>query len=112
MDSLPSPFTISIDGVTIAQVSESSSQGPIQAELGSNAAVFTLHENQLKCGNWQLGRNLSEDRSMLPKKVLWFETNAESEARVQPVTARQDGDGYQIQFASMTTSQASRLSES
>ena len=104
MDSLPSPFTVSIDGLTIAQVSTNGNQGPLQAELGPNAAIFTLHDSRLRCGDWLLARNVSEDRSMLPKKVLWFEANAENEARIQPVTARRDGDSYQIQFAGISTS--------
>ncbi len=100
MDTLPSPFTISIDGASIAERS-SSSDDQMQAELGSPAAVFTLRDSRLTCGNWLLARNMSEDRSMLPKKVLWFP--ADSTAHVQPVTARNEGDMYHILFGSTST---------
>ncbi|CAO2650812.1 Nn.00g091090.m01.CDS01 [Neocucurbitaria sp. VM-36] len=98
MASLPSPFTIEIGGTPIAKV-EDATHGPIQATLGSNAAVFTLKDHRLVCGDWALARNKSEDRSLLPKPALWFKLGAESDERAQPVSARKEGDEYQIRFA-------------
>ncbi|KAH7348224.1 hypothetical protein BKA66DRAFT_432210 [Pyrenochaeta sp. MPI-SDFR-AT-0127] len=98
MDSLSFPFTIEIDGTPIAKFDDSGSP-PIQAQLGPNAAVFTLKDSRLACDDWVLGRNKSEDRSLLPKKVLWFKADAGGDDRVQPVTARKDAEEYQIKFA-------------
>lgn len=98
MESLSFPFTIEIGGTPIAKVDDSNPQ-PIQATLGHNAAVFSLKDARLKCGDWLLARNRSEDRSLLPKQILWFKAGSEGDERVQPVTARQDGDNYQIQFS-------------
>ncbi|KAF1852221.1 uncharacterized protein K460DRAFT_273010 [Cucurbitaria berberidis CBS 394.84] len=98
MDSIDSPFTIEIDGKPIANVGDSSHL-PVQAALGSNAAVFTLKDNRLKSGDWVLARNITEDRSFLPKQVLWFKAGADSDKQVHPVTAQKVADGYQIKFA-------------
>lgn len=98
MESLGFPFTIEIEGVPIAEV-ENNDQDLIQATLGANAAVFTLKESRLTCGDWYLARNKSEDRSLLPKQVLWFKATADSQGRAQPVTAKKNGEVYQISFA-------------
>lgn len=100
MGSLLSPFTIEIDGTPVAKVEETTHR-PIQATLGPDAAVFTLKDHRLVCGDWALARNKSEDRSLLPKQVLWFKLGPESDERAQPVSARKEGDEYQIRFAGM-----------
>jgi hypothetical protein len=97
MDSLDSPFTIEINGSPISKTPENAEE-PIQAKVGSDAAIFTLKNGLLQCGDWVLGRAVTENRSMLPKKVLWFKGST-SEGKVQPVTAKEDGGSHQVLFA-------------
>jgi hypothetical protein len=98
MDSLPSPFTIEIDGNPIAKV-DGTAEDRTHAKIGKEAAVFELKNSRLQCDGWILARSKPEDRSFLPKRVMWFK--AESDAPVHTVTASQDGDSYQLKFASM-----------
>jgi hypothetical protein len=97
MESLETSFIVEIDGTPIAQVSDDT-KDRTQATTGSKAAVFTLKNGRLQSGDWLLGRNRTEDRSMLPKQVLWFPMSEDSEKLVKPVTAHQDGDSYQLKF--------------
>ncbi|KAH9876412.1 hypothetical protein J1614_003543, partial [Plenodomus biglobosus] len=98
MDSLAFSFQIEIDGNAIV-VADGESQDPVQAALGGNAAIFTLRNNELKSGDWILAQNKSEDRSLLPKQVLWFKLGTQSADRAQPVSVTKDGSSYQIKFA-------------
>ncbi|KAF2791176.1 hypothetical protein K505DRAFT_327055 [Melanomma pulvis-pyrius CBS 109.77] len=98
MDSLSSSFTIEVNGRPIANVGDGA-EDPIQAKTGSEAAVFTLKDGRLQCGDWLLGRSVTEDRSFLPKQVLWFKSNKDSDRRVRPVTASENGGSYQLRFA-------------
>jgi hypothetical protein len=107
MDSLDSPFTIEIDGKPVARISDSD-QSRTQAKIaaGTDAAVFTLQDGNLQCGGWMLGRNKTEDRSLLPKKVLWFKIDvngerADTKDQVLPVAAEKDGDSYKLKFNGM-----------
>ena len=97
MASLDSPFTIELNGSPIAHVGQNA-EDKTQAKTGSEAAVFTLKDGQLQCGGWVLGRNKTENRSMLPKEVYWFKSGAYDDKRVQPVAAHQDGDSIQLKF--------------
>jgi hypothetical protein len=99
MDSLPSPFTIEIDGKPIAKLA-ADADDHTQARLGDDAAVFSLKDKRLQCGDWIVGRDLTENRSFLPKKVAWYKAGKENEERVQPVTARKEGEEYQLVFTS------------
>lgn len=105
MDSLPSSFTIEVNGNPIVSVGSDAEHG-VQATTGSNAAVFTLKDGRLQCGDWFLGRSIKEDRSFLPKPVLWFK----STEGIQPVTASENGDSYQLRFSSMFLRRESVLS--
>jgi hypothetical protein len=53
-----------------------------------------------------MGRDLMENRSFGPKKVSWYKANVENEKRVQPVTAKKEGDAYQLIFKSMFESRS------
>ncbi|KAF1359110.1 hypothetical protein EJ07DRAFT_178701 [Lizonia empirigonia] len=97
MDSLDSPFTIELNGSPIANVGNNA-EDKTQAKIGSEAAIFTLKDGRLQYGNWILGRNKTENRSMLPKEVYWFKSGADDEKRVKPVAAHQDGDSIQLKF--------------
>lgn len=97
MDSLDKPFTIELNGSPIANVG-SNAADKTQAKTGSGAAVFTLEHGFLKQGDWVLGRNLTENRSMLPKEVYWFKSGSDNDKRVKPVAAHQDGDSVQLKF--------------
>jgi hypothetical protein len=96
MDSLPSSFTIEVNGSPIARVSSDAEHG-VPAKTGDDAAVFTLEDGRLRCGDWFLGRSMKEDRSFLPKPILWFK----SIEGVRPVTASENKDSYQLRFSSM-----------
>lgn len=97
MDSLDSPFTIELNGSPIANVGNNA-EDKTQAKIGSEAAIFTLKDGRLQYGDWILGRNKTENRSMLPKEVYWFKSGADDEKRVKPVAAHQDGDSIQLKF--------------
>jgi hypothetical protein len=102
MDTLPSPFSISINDKPIAKISDTdSSRTQAKVESGGQAAVFELKNGRLGCGGWMLGRNLTEDRSMLPKKVMWFKMAEEEERTVQKVEAEKEGDSYVLRFGGM-----------
>ncbi|KAJ4353057.1 hypothetical protein N0V95_003710 [Ascochyta clinopodiicola] len=97
MDSLDTPFTIELNGSPIANVGNSA-EDKIQATTGSEAAIFTLQDGRLRQGDWFLGRNLTENRSMLPKEIYWFKSSADGEKRVSPVAAHRDGDSILLKF--------------
>ncbi|KAF1946862.1 hypothetical protein EJ02DRAFT_450213 [Clathrospora elynae] len=96
MDSLPSPFTVEIDGKPITAASSSDSDRT-QAKTGTDAAVFELKDSRLQSNGWILARARSEDRSFLPKQVYWFKEDTDTQ--VHAVTATKDGDSYQLKFS-------------
>jgi hypothetical protein len=100
MDAIPSPFTIEIDGKPVAKLAENAEEYS-QAKVGKDAAVFNLKDKRLQCGEWVMGRDLTENRSFGPKKVSWYKASAENEGRVQHVTAKKEGGAYQLVFTSM-----------
>ncbi|KAJ6089467.1 hypothetical protein N7467_004683 [Penicillium canescens] len=89
MANLPSSFIITLDGTPIAKNDE----GQIShAETdGSNPAVFTLNDGLLESDGWYLGRSLSEDRGLLPKRVFWHMKG--SEDSIQKTTIDEDENG-------------------
>ncbi|KAM0330627.1 hypothetical protein ACHAQA_003576 [Verticillium albo-atrum] len=97
MDSLDSPFTIEFGGKSIVKVA-GDFEGYVQAETGSEPAVFTLNNGRLSSGDYVLGRSASEDRSFLPKPIFWFKKNDGSGLKVQTVTAQERGESYQLIF--------------
>ena len=97
MDSLDTPFTIELNGSPIANVG-SNAEDKTQAKCGSEAAVFTLKDGHLQHDGWVLGRNKTENRSMLPKEVYWFKAGDDVDKRVKPVAAHKDGDAIQLKF--------------
>ncbi|KAH8723557.1 hypothetical protein GQ44DRAFT_309939 [Phaeosphaeriaceae sp. PMI808] len=106
MDSLDSAFTIEINGKAIGKI-DNSRESRTQADVaaGNDAAVFTLKEGRLESAGWQLGRGLTEDKSFMPKQVLWFKTEVDSEPfspdtsdNVRPVAAEKQGDSYTLLF--------------
>jgi len=99
MDNLDTPFTIEVNGKPISKAQDDSEE-PIPAKVGSEAAVFTLKEGRLVCGDRVLGRNITENRSMLPKPVYWFKESVGKE-KVRPITAEEKDGGYSIMFAGM-----------
>ncbi|KAH7400628.1 hypothetical protein DE146DRAFT_677384 [Phaeosphaeria sp. MPI-PUGE-AT-0046c] len=97
MDQIPNSFTIEIDGKPIAKV-DKSAEDRTEVKLGDDAAIFTLKNSQLQCGEWIAGRDWTENRSYGPKKVSWYKANAENEKRVQPVNAKKNGETYELAF--------------
>jgi hypothetical protein len=107
METLDTPFTIEINGKPIARISDSDDTRT-QAKVGtaSDAAVFRLQDGSLECGGWMLGRNKTEDRSLLPKQVLWFKVNvkgekADSKEQILPIVVEKNGDSYKPKFNGM-----------
>jgi hypothetical protein len=105
MDSIPSPFTIKINGKPVTKLDQNA-EDPSPSKVGKDAAVFNLKNNRLQSGDWYMGRDLMENRSFGPKKVSWYKANVENEKRVQPVTAKKEGDAYQLIFKSMFESRS------
>jgi hypothetical protein len=104
MDTLPSSFSIEVNGKPIAKIGDSeASKTQAKVETGAEAAVFELKNGRLGCGGWMLGRNLTEDRSMLPKKVLWFKMSEDEEKSIQPVAAEKEGESYVLRFGGECT---------
>ncbi|KAJ8117662.1 hypothetical protein OPT61_g1195 [Boeremia exigua] len=97
MDGLNKSFTIELNGSPIANVGNNA-EDKTQAKTGSEAAIFTLKNGMLQNGDWVLGRNLTENRSFMPKEVYWFKSGADNDKRVQPVVAHQDGDIIELKF--------------
>jgi hypothetical protein len=97
MDSLPSPFTIEIDGNPITTVA-AGAEDRTQAKTGTDAAVFELKNSRLQSDGWILARSRVEDRSALPKQVLWMK--ADTDVPMHVVTATKYGDSYQLKFNS------------
>ncbi|CAN9136556.1 unnamed protein product [Alternaria sp. RS040] len=97
MDSIPSTFTIEIGGKPVANVEKDAEDGS-QAKLGAVPAIFSLKNSRLQSGDWIMGRNQVENRSYLPKRVSWYKANAENEKLVQLVTAKKEGESYQLIF--------------
>ncbi|KAF2221280.1 hypothetical protein BDZ85DRAFT_15039 [Elsinoe ampelina] len=100
MDTLASPFTISVEGKPIADVGESTLD-TVQAKIGSKPATFSLKNGWIHSGDWVLGRATRENRSLLPKQVFWFKTSPDVQSRVQPVQVRHKDGRYEISFSSM-----------
>ena len=48
-----------------------------------------------------LGRNKTEDRSLLPKKVLWFRVGEREREGVHPVVVEKSGEEYRPMFHGM-----------
>lgn len=97
MDSLDTPFTIELNGSPIANIGNNAGD-KTQAECGSEAAVFTLKDGRLQYGEWVLGRNKTENRSMLPKEVYWFKFGEDVDKKVKSVAAYKDGEDIQLKF--------------
>jgi hypothetical protein len=97
MENLDSPFTIELDGSPITNTG-SDATDKTQAKIGSEAAVFTLKDGRLQQGDWVLGRNKTENRSLLPKEVYWFKSSADDGQRIKPVAAHRDGEVIQLKF--------------
>ncbi|RSL60495.1 hypothetical protein CEP54_006730 [Fusarium duplospermum] len=95
MDSLPRPFTITVNGQKVAPPVENGDDR-IHAATGSDEAVFTLKECHLQSNGWFLGRWQIEDRSLLPKRIYWFKAGQED--RIQPVFAVEEGDSVVLKF--------------
>lgn len=87
-------FTIKVNGNPITNPGEIDDR--LQAQTGSDAAVFTLKHDRLTSGGNFLGRHLVEDRSLLPKKVYWVK--AEDEDRIQHVQVSQHDNVYHLNF--------------
>jgi hypothetical protein len=98
MASIPSAFTIEIDGKPITRCSDDS-KDKTHAKTGTDAAVFKLENNRLKSDGWTLARSMAENKMLGPKQVMWYRPG--SELSVQDVTATKDGDSYQLKFPSM-----------
>jgi hypothetical protein len=98
MENLDRPFTIELNGSPIARVDDNAEE-MTHAKTGSEPAVFTLRDGRLQQGDWVLGRFMVEDRSLLPKRVLWFRPGNQM---VQPVVAHQDGGNVKLKFADAT----------
>ncbi|KAE8342102.1 hypothetical protein BDV24DRAFT_162657 [Aspergillus arachidicola] len=95
MATLPSSFIITLDGTPIAK-NVNPDEEQIHAETDhNNPAVFTFNNGLLESDGWYLGRFQIEDRSLLPKRVLWHKKGGEvGEDLIQKTTI--DNEGGQL----------------
>ncbi|KAG7142623.1 hypothetical protein HYQ45_000990 [Verticillium longisporum] len=98
MDTLDFPFSIELGGASIVQAAGNAEE-PVQAKTGFKAAIFTLKDGRLSSGDFILGRYASEDRSFLPKPVLWFKKTDGDGPKVQRVTAKEKDGSFQLIFS-------------
>ncbi|KAJ5099620.1 hypothetical protein N7532_006621 [Penicillium argentinense] len=97
MESIPGTFIIKVDYQPVSVVKDGN-EDKTHACLGPDPAVFTLVDGHLESGDWILGRSLVEDRSLLPKRVLWFNKQSTRTDMVHKVLAFPDGDSYRLEF--------------
>ncbi|KAF9775879.1 hypothetical protein IL306_005987 [Fusarium sp. DS 682] len=94
--SLPGRFMIIVDGKPVTNPQENG-EPMIQAQSGDPAAIFELRDGRLLSGDWALGRLNFEDRSMMPKRVLW--RRKEEAQELQPVQVEDFGGSPELKFA-------------
>ncbi|RGP69193.1 hypothetical protein FLONG3_7829 [Fusarium longipes] len=98
-DILPRRFSISIDGQPIAMptsVPDRTQAQPV-GPGGFQPAVFEVWNEHLVAGPFVMGRVFAEDRSLMPKRVVWCERDDVNQ--VQPVQVQMGEDGPQIKLS-------------
>ncbi|BAE64691.1 unnamed protein product [Aspergillus oryzae RIB40] len=92
MANLPTSFIITLNGTPIAK-NINPDEEQIHAEADhNNPAVFTFSNGLLESDGWYLGRSVIEDRSLLPKRVLWHKKGGEvGEDLIQKTTIEDQG---------------------
>ncbi|KAJ5587871.1 uncharacterized protein N7459_003636 [Penicillium hispanicum] len=98
MDCIERPFTVTVNGQTVTKADENG-EAQIHASLGPEPAVFTLNQGRLECDDWYLGRSLVDDRSLLPKRVLWFKKDATGPSLIHSTTAVAADGSYKLLLA-------------
>lgn len=98
MDNFEGDFIIEVNYQPISKVEENG-EPQVHASLGPDPAVFKLVDGRLESGNWVLGRSLIEDRSLLPKRVFWFDKQQTDMGSVQKTTAVPQDGSYTLEFA-------------
>lgn len=99
--SLPRRFSITIDGMPVAMPKSDPQERP-QAEPARNGerpAVFEIVENHLVCGELVMGRSFIEDRSLMPKRVIW--SPVQEMNQIQPIRVEQGEDGPELRLQGM-----------
>ncbi|KAF4345036.1 hypothetical protein FBEOM_910 [Fusarium beomiforme] len=94
--SLPGKFIIVVDGKPVANPQENG-EPFIQAQSGDPPAIFELRGGRLISGDWALGRLHFEDRSLLPKRLLW--RRKEEVEELQPVQVEEYGGPPELKFS-------------
>ncbi|KAE8139826.1 hypothetical protein BDV38DRAFT_241291 [Aspergillus pseudotamarii] len=95
MAALPDYFTITLGGSLITRKNIDPDEQQIHAEVGhTDPAIFTLNnDGLLESGDWYLGRFLVEDRSLLPKRVLWHKKGGEIDVGMIQKTTIEERNG-------------------
>ena len=91
--SLPRRFSITIDGLPVAMPKTDPREHP-QAEParhGEEPAIFEIQNDHLVCGPLVMGRLFFEDRSLMPKRVIWSPIHEMEQ--VQPIQVQEGEDG-------------------
>ncbi|KAI1020980.1 hypothetical protein LB503_010206 [Fusarium chuoi] len=96
--SIPGRFMIIVDGKPVGNPQDNG-EPMIQAQPGDPAAIFELRDGRLFSGEWALGRLNFEDRSMMPKRVLW--RRREEVESLQPVQVQEYGGPPELKFSGM-----------
>lgn len=96
--SIPGRFMIIVDGKPVGNPQDNG-EPMIQAQPGDPAAIFEFRDGRLFSGEWVLGRLNYEDRSMMPKRVLW--RRREEVESLQPVQVEEYGGPPELKFSGM-----------
>ncbi|KLP05021.1 uncharacterized protein FFB20_02279 [Fusarium fujikuroi] len=94
--SIPGKFMIIVGGKPVANPRDNG-EPMIQAQPGDPAAIFEFRDGRLFSGEWALGRLNYEDRSMMPKRVLWRKREEVND--LQPVQFQEDGGPPELKFS-------------
>ncbi|KAL4731596.1 hypothetical protein ACLX1H_000571 [Fusarium chlamydosporum] len=99
-DALPRRFSISIDGKPVAmpkgQIEEQTQAQAVGFGNDDGPAIFEIQDEHLVSGPFVMGRFFVEDRSLMPKRVSWF--NRERMDQVQPVHVEFGEKGPEIKL--------------
>ncbi|GKU05499.1 hypothetical protein FLAG1_08615 [Fusarium langsethiae] len=94
--SFPRRFSITIDGKPVGMPRQNPAEltQAHACDMGDRPAVFEIEDEHLVSGPFVMGRHNMEDRSLMPKRVVWCTRNQMHQ--VQPVRIEDRGKGPEL----------------
>ncbi|CAF3498486.1 unnamed protein product [Fusarium graminearum] len=94
--SFPRRFSISIDGRPVGMPKDDPAARPQAhaADMHDRPAIFEIQGDHLTCGSLVMGRQNMEDRSLMPKRVVWCPMDQMDQ--IQPVRIQDRGNGPEL----------------